>query len=519
MKNITPKSLILNPKDGISDIIYQIKSDIVKGDKVLIYIPDNMDILYNPINRGLFIHTIKQLLSKNNIELSSSDNGLVSLLSISNIPITNSNSLPHAVTETTSINIENDPYTDFFGYQLNQNITRSTPESNSAEVFQPEPTNPQPLIKKKSDVLSWKFVLRGVIMITIILITGFSIFIPRADITITTKLESLSKDFDITFDPSITDISVGNKATPSTTDTISASVEGTYEGTGSQVGGSKANATITIKNETKASQSLVSNTRFLSSKGKQFRLTEAVTIPAQDSVLAKIIADNSGEDYNIPAGKLTIPGFEDNSTKFAAIYGELGTAISNGASEDGIVVVEKDIEKARTDLQKKLTEIVNQQIGERKDTKALAIQTKLNDIQFTGLPNIGDRSRSFTVKASGNIQGLFYKEENLNKLIQSLLASQVIDSRELGSDIKINFDPPQEFPNKQAVRARVYVDYSLQPKFDEGDISRNIRFKTISQAQDYIKSLDNVDSADIKLIPGFIPVLPVLSSRISIIIK
>jgi hypothetical protein len=517
MKNIAKKPLILNPKDGISDIVYQIKSDIVKGGEVLIYIPDNMDILYNPVNRGLFIHTIKQLLLKNNIELFSSDSALVSLLLVSGIPITTSETIPHISSDVTGI--DNDPYTNFFGYQLNQNTANSTSESNLIDVFQPEPANPQPLTKKKSDNPSWKFLLSGMIIVTIIFVAVAAILIPRADITITTKLESLSKDFDITFDPNITDISIENKAIPSNIDTISASVDGTYEATGSQVGGTKASGIITIKNTTSASQSLVPNTRFLSTKGKQFRLVEAVTIPAKSSEPAKIIADNLGEDYNIPAGKLTIPGFEDNPTKFAAIYGELGTAISNGASEDGIVVVEKDIEKARTDLQKKLTEVVNKQVGERKDTKALAIQTKLNDIQFTGLPNIGDRSRSFTVKASGNLQGLFYKEENLDTLIQSLLASQVIDSRELGSAININFDPPQEFPNKQAVKSRVYVDYSLQPKFDEGDISRNIRFKTISQAQDYIKSLDNVDSADLKLIPGFSPVLPVLSSRISIIIK
>jgi hypothetical protein len=513
MKNTIQKPLILNPKDGISDIVYQIKSDVLKGGKILIYIPDNMDILYNPVNRGLFVHTIKQLISQHDIELFSADNDLVSLLSVSDIPITTSDTIPQITPDRTVI--ENDPYTDFFGYQLNQNTVNSNPET----IFQPEPANPQPLPKKKSDGPSWKFLLAGMIIVTIILVAIAAILIPRADITITTKLESLSKDFDITFDPGITDISVENKAIPSTMDTISASVEGTYEASGSQDGGTKASGTIMIKNETSTSQSLVSNTRFLSTKGKQFRLVDAVTIPAKDSIEGKIIADNTGEDYNIPPGKLTIPGFEDNPTKFASIYGELGTALNNGASQDGIVVTEQDIEKARTDLQKKLTEVVNKQVGERKDSKALAIQTKLNDIQYTGLPNPGDRARSFTVKASGNLQGVFYKEEDLDKLIKSLLASQVIESRELGSDIKINFDPPQEFPNKQAVKSRVYVDYSLQPKFDEGGISRNIRLKTVSQAQDYIKGLDNVDSADLKLIPGFSPVLPILSSRIRIIIK
>ena len=517
MKKTTSKPLILSPKDGISDIVYQIKTYAIKGGETLIYIPDNMDILYNPVNRGLFVHTIKQLIARYDIELFSADNELVSLLIASNIPITTSDTIPQINSDVSDI--ENDPYTDFFGYQLNQNPINSTPESSPETVFQPEPANPQPLPKKKSDGPSWKFLLAGMIVVTTILVAVAAILIPRADITITTKLESLSKDFYITFDPGITDMSAENKAIPSITDTISASVEGTYEGTGSQAGGTKASGTITIKNETSASQSLVANTRFLSAKGKQFRLIDAVTIPAKDSVTGKIIADAPGEDYNIPAGKLTIPGFEDNPTKLASIYGELGSTINNGASEDGIIVTEQDIEKARLDLQKKLTEVVNKQVSERKDTKALVIQTKLNDIQYTGLPNVGDRVRSFTVKASGNLQGVFYKEEDLDELIKFLLASQVIDSRELGSDIKINFDPPQEFPNKQAAKARVYVDYFLQPKFDEGDLSRNIRLKTISQAQDYLKGLDNVDSADLKLIPGFSPVLPVLSSRIRIIIK
>lgn len=517
MKNTTQKPLILNPKDGISDIVYQIKTDVIKGGKTLIYIPDNMDSLYNPVNRGLFAHTIKQLLSRYDIELFSADNELVSLLMGSNIPITISDTIPQVNSDVS--NIENDPYTDFFGYQLNQNTVTSTPDSNTQAVFQPEPANPQPLTKKKLDGPSWKFLLGGMIIVIAILFSVAAILIPRADITITTKLESLSKDFEITFDPGITDTSVENKAIPSTIDTISASVEGTYEGTGSQVGGTKANGTITIKNETNTSQQLVANTRFRSIKEKQFRLVDSVTVPAKGSVKGKIIADAPGEDYNIPAGKLTIPGFEDNPTKLAAIYGELEIALNNGASEDGVVVTEQDIEKARLDLQKKLTEVVNQQVSERQDTKALAIQSKLNNIQYTGLPNVGDKGRSFTVKASGNLQGVFYKEEDLDKLIRSLLTSQVLESRELGSDIKINFDPLQEFPNKQAVKARVYVDYSLQSKFDEADISRNIRFKSISQAQEYLKGLDNVDSADLKLIPGFSPVLPTLTSRIRIIIK
>lgn len=523
MKSHTSKkSIIINPKDSLADVIYQIKSYASQNKNTSVYIPDAMYMLYNPVNRELFTNSIKQLSDKYDIDLYSTDNNLMHLLKAADIKVKYLDNIQDI--EDDSHPQEDASYTDFLAYKQ---AIQDNPEQHSIQsepIFQASNSNNSINIPTKRPTNNnSKHVSKGLLYFAIILGIVFAsllslILIPKAEVTIKTKTEELSKDFEVTFDPNITDISLENRTVPSTVDIISASVDGTYEATGSQTGGTRAEGEITIINNTSTSQQLVSNTRFRSEKGKQFRLIESVTVPGNASVEAKIRAEAVGTDYNVPAGRLTIPGLEDTPTKFASIYGELKTDLKNGTSEDGTVVTNEDIDKARVDLQKKLTEVVNTQVTEKEGLKALAIQSKLNEIKYEGLPTAGEGIRSFNVKASSSLSGVFYKEEDLDKVIKSILETQVLESQELG-DINIQFDRQQEFPDKKAVKIRVYVNYTIQTKFDKDKITNNIRLKTVDQSKSYLENLDNVDTVDLNLTPSFSPILPVLKSRISINIE
>lgn len=519
--NTSKKSIILSPKDSLSDILYQIKSYARQNQNASVYIPYAMYMLYNPVNRDLFIHNIKQLLDKYDIDLYSTDSRLINLLQSEDLSIKYLDSLQDI---EDSINQPDDePYIDFLNYKQ---VIQDNPEQHSLQsepIFQVSNTNNISKTNDKSHISKPKLGSKRLLYLSIILGIVFAsilslIFIPKADITLKTTTEELSQDFEVTFDPNITDVSLDNKTIPSSLDIISASVDGTYEATGSKTGGTRAEGEIVIINKTNTPQQLVSNTRFRSEKGKQFRLIESVVVPANGSINAIIRAEAVGTEYNITAGKLTIPGFEDTPTKFESIYGDLKTDLNNGITEDGTAVTNEDIDKARVDLQKKLTEVVNAQVTEKDGLKALAIQSKLNNITYEGLPNDGDGIRSFNVKASSSLSGVFYKEEDLDKVIQSLLNTQVLESQEL-RDISIRFDKQQEFPDKKAVKIRIYVDYKIQSKLDKDKIINNIRLKTVSQSKSYLSSLDSVDTVDLSLNPSFSPILPILNSRISINIE
>jgi hypothetical protein len=518
------KSLIISPKDTFSDIIYQLKSYASKNKKTAVYLPDSIYLLYNPVNRQLFSNTVQQLSDKYDINLYSTDKNLIEFMKASDIKIIYTDNIATEEEEELNFTTE-DLYTDFLAYkqaiQDNSNIHHSVPSEPLFEANSPNFSNQQPALSSKSNdekpiskIIVYFSIFLGIVFASVLSL----IFIPKADIKIKTNAEFLAKDFEITFDPNITDISLENKTIPSIINTISASVDGTYEATGSQVGGNKAEGKITIINKTSTSQQLVANTRFRSDKNKQFRLTESITVPANSSVEGIIRADAIGSDYNIPAGKLTIPGLEDTPTKFASIYGELKEDLKNGATEDGTVVTDQDLDKARVDLQKKLNEVVNTQVSEKDGLKSLAIQSQLNEIKYEGLPKSGDRVRSFNVKANSSLDGVFYKTEDLDKLIKSLLETQVLESQEL-NNVNIKFDKQQDFPNKQAVKVRVYANYNVNTKFDKQELANKIKLKTITQAKNYLQELDTIDSVEVKLTPGFSPILPVLSSRINIIIE
>jgi len=523
MKSHTSKkSIILNPKDSLADIIYQIKTYSTQNKTTAIYIPEAMYILYNPVNRELFTNNLKQLSDKYDVDLYSTDSNIINLLKSADFKIKYVDNIQDI--ENNLSQPEDETYTDFLSYKQAIQDNPIQHSIQSEPIFQASANNnipntsPQKNINNSSKPISKRLLYFSIILGIVFASLLSLILIPKADITIKTKTEELSKDFEITFDPNITDLSIENRTIPSVVDTISASVGGTYEATGSQTGGTRAEGVITIVNKTSTPQQLVSNTRFRSDKGKQFRLTESVIVPANGSIDGNIRAEAVGTDYNIPSGKLTIPGLEDTPIKFAGIFGELKTDLTNGATEDGTVVTNEDIDKARVDLQKKLTEVVNTQVTEKEGMKALSIQSKLNDIKYEGLPNSGEGVRSFNVKANSSLDGVFYKEEDLDKLIKSLLETQVLETQELG-EITIRFDRQQEFPDKQAVKIRVYVDYKIQPKFDQDKLAGTIRLKTINQSKSYLENLDNVDTVDLKLTPSFSPILPILKSRISVNIE
>jgi hypothetical protein len=517
------KSIILNPKDTLADVIYQIKSYAIQNKNTSVYIPDNIYLLYNNVNRELFTNNVNQLSDKYDIDLYSTDHNLINLLKLNGTKIKYLDNIKDIDIEDSANQQEDEPYTDFLAYKQ---IIQDNPIQHSVQsepIFKSSTNGNGPQIPPQRHINDSKPISKSLLYTGVFLGVVFAsllslIIIPKAEITIKTKTEELSKDFEVNFDPNITDISSENRTIPSIINTISASVDGTYEATGSQVGGTKAEGKINIINKTSTSQQLVSNTRLRSEKGKQFRLTESVTVPANSSITANIRADGIGSDYNISAGKLTIPGLEDNPTKFSSIYAELKEDLKNGTTEDGTVVTAEDLDKARVDLQKKLTEVVNNQVASKEGFKSLAVQSKLNEIKYEGLPKTGDGIRSFNVKASSSLDGFFYKEEDLDKIIKSLLETQVLESQKLG-DINIRFDRQQEFPNKQAVKVRVYVDYNIQNEFDKDKLANDIRLKTVVQSKSYLENLDNVDTVDLNITPSFSPILPVLKSRINIIVQ
>lgn len=126
----------------------------------------------------------------------------------------------------------------------------------------------------------------------------------------------------------------------------------------------KAKGMITIYNEySEEEQRLVKNTRFESPAGLIFRIPDSVVVPgstrdASGNVVAgkittEVIADVAGKEYNIQAGRFTVPGFKD-LPQYDGFYAISQNAMTGGF--DGIkkIVSDEDRNKAERELREEI---------------------------------------------------------------------------------------------------------------------------------------------------------------------
>ena len=205
----------------------------------------------------------------------------------------------------------------------------------------------------------------------------------------------------------------------------------TVEATGTAAGTTqKAKGTLVISNSFSSEpQSLVATTRFESTDGKIFRLTEGVTVPGMKgttpgTVEANVIADATGTSYNIASGTFTIPGFK-GSPKFEKFSARTVKAMAGGSDGSGganqKVIAKADLEKASLESRTRAREVFLESVksellpGERILEENLDIVSQ-ND---AALPLSGTVATSFEYENVYRIRGFVFSEEAIKQHIHS----------------------------------------------------------------------------------------------------
>lgn len=184
------------------------------------------------------------------------------------------------------------------------------------------------------------------IIFLITLVLCFSFIWNRATINITPRVYAFTVDTEINL--ASTTLGYFASSSDSTKKTLERSEKRKVE--------SKANGEITIYNNySENSQKLVKNTRFETSAGVIFRITDSVVVPGKTgstpgSTKAKVTADSFGEQYNIKPSKFTIPGFK-NSPRYEGFYAESYSDMKGGANSEKYVVSDEAIALADTAMQ------------------------------------------------------------------------------------------------------------------------------------------------------------------------
>lgn len=210
---------------------------------------------------------------------------------------------------------------------------------------------------RKSSKKSWpKYSIGAAVLILIFIILSAT---SKAEITIYPKTATANVDSQIV----ISEDGAGGSLSYKKVD-ISDSMSKDVKASGEETVSEKATGTIIIYNSySTAEQKLIKNTRFETSEGLIFRIEDSVTVPGKTSgndarpgsVEVKVVADETGDKYNIDLSDFTIPGFK-GLEQFDTFYARSKTPMSGGFEGTRKVVSESDLEQVKSELQSTLTE-------------------------------------------------------------------------------------------------------------------------------------------------------------------
>ena len=333
--------------------------------------------------------------------------------------------------------------------------------------------------------------------------------LPRADITLVAKKSNWNFNESALMDKSVAEINFLKNIIPGELFTQSRNLQLTFSASGKKRIEKKASGKMIIFNAYSSDpQPLVAQTRFLAPDGKIFRLMDKVIVPGakivdgkivSSSITAQVIADQTGNSYNIgPVSRFTIPGLK-GSPKYESFYGESEEAMVGGFIGEVGYPTPEDIQKAEVELKIKLEEsllaaIIIQIPKEFKVLDGARSITFTNPILNTDL----DAGGNFGIFGEASMGILAFKEADL-----LLMLSKKVKA-DLGSDFEIkSFE----------------LSYGLlRADFKKGSISVPLKFSSITARAINIEELkpkiSGKSEEDLKAVVFALPGLE--SARISL---
>lgn len=387
-----------------------------------------------------------------------------------------------------------------------------------------ETKDPSPLKKENTQPISSrarKFVFLF-IAICLTLVAGILIylFVPRADIIIYPKMETNEIDIDISASES-QNIDEKLKGLPLRVIEKETVLKETFDALGkSNSSGDKARGKIVIFNEYGSlSQPLVATTRFKSENGKVFRLVKGVTVPGTTSIggetkpgaiEAEVIADESGEEYNIEPSKFSIPGFEGGA-KFEKIYAKSENSMIGGGSNSssGIVSISQlDIDNARkkveADAKNQAVEDLKSGISEEEIILPEAINQTIEE--SNALSKAGEVKNNFEYEAKVKSTALAFKIDDVKKaILKSFQEKSGINEEINPADIEIEYRQVALDFQSKSLQIKVHGKLFISPVINLADLKKEFLGKDGSQFRDVLKKYPQIDGMEISFWPKFLP--------------
>jgi len=382
----------------------------------------------------------------------------------------------------------------------------------------------------------WKyFLIFGAAALFLVALAAAYLFLPKADIKIFTKAKVQSLDMQIKGDSAVQAPDSGSLTIPAKTVSQNVEVAKNFNASGDKsASNQKAHGIITIYNEYSSStQPLVATTRFLSENGKLFRLIKGVIVPGTSivggevkpgAVEAEVIADESGEAYNIEPTKFTIPGFQGSGNdKYSKFYAKSSKTMAGGKSGQSSVktVTESDIANAKNSIVDDIRAKAKEQIKNEYSESSVILDDALNieNVTYSSSANSGEIAENFTLTAKAKASAVIFSQSDALELAAGQINKNKDKNAVLVSEdsVVLEFGKADVDFAKGTVLIRAHVTGKTTDTIDVFNFKKGILGKSEDDFKAYLKQYNQITGAEIEYWPPFISgKIPAYESRVNI---
>ncbi len=353
----------------------------------------------------------------------------------------------------------------------------------------------------------------AIVSLLVIIIIGILAwwFLPKAKVTVFLSAREIEKQETLT-------IGSGKDINAKV---VSSSVSGdkTANTSGSKTVGDKAKSSVTIRNGTAVSLKLTTGTILLSSGNLKFSLDQAASVSAALSpsspgtATLPATAEGIGADYNLAKGEV----FKVANYPKSDVDAVAENAFVGGSSRSIVAVAKTDMDTLEKDLIEELLDQGRKEIGEKlSDTEVLIPDS--SDFEVTTKTfnhKIGDEAANLKLTLSLKINFLVVNKKDILDRGKEAIRSQVPSDYSLLDDqMAFNFQPTNNNSEYDVI-----FKASLLPEVNTDQIKKKIAGKYPSIAQEYLKTINGFEHAEIKFspsLPGRLGVLPHISGNIAV---
>lgn len=373
----------------------------------------------------------------------------------------------------------------------------------------------------------------AIIFVAGILVAGSALgylFVPKADVLLKTRTKTVEKDLDLRADVNQTAVDPSSLSVPAKIVEKEETYTFSYPVTGKgKTQGQKAKGTVVIYNEYSSSpQPLVATTRLETPDKKIFRLTKGVTVPGTTEVdgkkqpgaiEAEVIADASGEEYNIDPSSFTIPGFA-GGPKFEKFYAKSSEKMKGGnstkESAEISALTQTDLAMAKGKSESQAQEKIKEDLKNSLDGEMFLSESAIENtiIESVALSKLGDQVGEFQYRVKIKARAFVFSDADVKMVFQD--SFQASDQ----SPISLDYGAVNADLSAGTATIKVRGEVSHGAEVDIEKLKNDLAGKNGAEIEELIKNYPQIAEIEINVQPAFLfKKVPQMTSRIEVLVE